>query len=180
MATFAEYILSEPNFIKKVEIVHFLKKRQNIFFNNTVIMKAEITREFVDIMKLDVDKNMIITACLMYSCFKTDTQEDIENNEKNSEKTKEFLKTLGFSDKFCRICTEYNVRTGDDKNREKESDILEIVDQFGALLLNRQDRLAYSVEEAMDIIKNKNLKGKDNKYLDIFQEFVDVMEELKV
>lgn len=181
MATFAEYILGEPNFIRKVEIVHFLKKKQNIFFNNTVIMKAEIAREFIDIMKLDVDKNMVITACLMYSCLRTDTADEAERAKKSIEEDKKFLKQLGFSDKFAKICTEYNRNyVESNEEREKESDILEIVDQFAAMLVNRQDRLAYSVEESMYILKKNNLKDSGNKYLDLFEEFVDVMEDIKV
>ena len=38
MATFAEYILSENDFIKKIDIMTYLKKKQNIFFNTSVIM----------------------------------------------------------------------------------------------------------------------------------------------
>ena len=37
METFADYILSEKDYIKKMEIVYYLKKRENIFFDNTVI-----------------------------------------------------------------------------------------------------------------------------------------------
>lgn len=182
MATFAEYILGEPNFIRKVEIVHFLKKKQpTIFFNNSVIMKAEIAREFIDIMKLDVDKNMVITACLMYSCLRIDEPDEVERAKKSVETDRAFLKSLGFDERFCKICTEYNRnQLYKDEEREKESDILEIIDQFGALLVNRQDRLAYSVEEALSIIKNENLKGLKNNYLNVFEEFVEVMEEIKV
>ena len=36
METFAEYILSEHNYIKKMEIVYYLKKRVDIFFDNSV------------------------------------------------------------------------------------------------------------------------------------------------
>ncbi len=181
MATFAEYILGEPNFIKKVEIVHFLSKKQNIFFNNTIIMKAELAREFIDIMKLDVDKNMVITACLMYSCLRIDTADEAERAKKSIDEDRKFLKQLGFSDKFAKICTEYNRNyIESNEEREKESDILEIVDQFGAMLANRQDRLAYSVEEAMHILKKINLKNSGNKYLELFEEFVDVMEDIKV
>ena len=61
MATFAQYILSEPDFIKKVDIVNFLRKKQNIYFNTSVILKAEIARQFIDTMKLDVDRNVTLT-----------------------------------------------------------------------------------------------------------------------
>ena len=70
METFAEYILSEKDYIKKMEIVYYLKKRNNIFFDNSVIFKTELARMFIDDMNLEVDKNTIITACLLFSCKK--------------------------------------------------------------------------------------------------------------
>ena len=39
METFATYILSEEDWVKKLEIAYYLKKKVNIFFNNTVIFK---------------------------------------------------------------------------------------------------------------------------------------------
>ena len=53
METFAEYILSEPDYIKKMEIVYYLKKRTNIFFDNSVIFKTELARMFMDDMGID-------------------------------------------------------------------------------------------------------------------------------
>ena len=67
-----------------------------------------------------------------------------------------------------------------DVPREEESDILELVDQFGGLLLNRTDRLAYDVDEALEILTVKNMDGVNNRYLSIFQEFVDIMEDIKI
>ena len=32
MATFAEYILNEKDFVKKIDAVSYLKKKQNIYF----------------------------------------------------------------------------------------------------------------------------------------------------
>ena len=55
METFAEYILSEKDYIKKMEIVYYLKKRNNIFFDNSVIFKTELARMFIDDMNLEVD-----------------------------------------------------------------------------------------------------------------------------
>lgn len=181
MATFAEYILSEPDFIKKIDIVNILRKRQNIFFNTSVILKAEIAREFIDTMQLDVDRNLVLTACLLYNCLKIDSPEEISRLQKSQEEYKEYLKSLGFSDRFCKICAEHS-RIGQDPNipREKESDILELADQFGGLIMNRSDRIAYTISEALEILVNKNLKDVDNKYLDAFQEFVEIMEDIKV
>lgn len=180
MATFSEYVLGEPNFIRKVEIVHFMQKKQdNLFFNNTVILKAELAREFVDIMRLDVDKNSIITACLVYSLLKVDSPEEPKRAVEEVETDREFLESLGFSKDFSQLCTEYSRLLKFDKPRILESDILEIVDQFGAMLVDRQDRLAYSVDEALFMLEG-NLKGKKNKYINLFKQFVGVMEDLKV
>ena len=60
MATFAQSILGETDFIKKIDIMNFLRKKQNIYFNTSVILKAEIAREFMDVMKLDVDRNLVV------------------------------------------------------------------------------------------------------------------------
>lgn len=179
MATFAQYILSEPDFIKKVDIVSFLRKKQNIYFNTSVILKAEIARQFIDTMKLDVDRNVTLTACLLYDCLKADSA--FSNCNKSQEEYNEYFKLLGFSERFCKICAEHS-RKGEEENnhREKESDILEIVDQFGAMLVHRADRLAYAVDEALEILVTKNMVKSDNQYLETFKEFVDIMEGIEV
>lgn len=181
MATFAEYILSEPDFIKKIDIVNYLRKKQNIFFNTSVILKAEIAREFIDTMKLDVDRNLVLTACLLYDCLKIDSPEELVRLQKSQEEYRQYLKSLGFSNRFCKICAEHS-RIGQNPEvpRENESDILELADQFGGLIMHRSDRLAYTVPEALEILVSKNMKDSDNKYLATFQEFVDIMEDIEV
>ncbi len=181
MATFANCILNEPDFIKKIDIVNLLKKKQNIYFNTSVILKAELAREFIDTMKLDVDRNLVLTACLMYNCLKIDSKDELERLKKSKKEYETFLLSLGFDEKFCRICEQHS-RIGNDKNviREKESDILEIVDQYGGLIMHRSDRLAYTVSDALDILVNRNMKDKENQYLDTFIKFVNIMEEIKV
>ncbi len=179
MSTFAEYILSEKDFIKKIEIITFLKKKNKIFFNNSVIIKTEILREFMDVMKIDIDRNLVITASFMYDCLKVESPEEINKIKKIDEAYRKYLQSLGFSERFCNICIGHN-RKYELEKREKESDLLEISDQFGAMLLHRSDRLAYSVEEAIDLLKNKNLRNVENQYLNIFEEFVDIMEDIKV
>ena len=77
METFADYILSEKDFIKKLEIAYYLQKRENIFFDNSVILKAEIARLFIEEMKLDVDKNLVLTACILYACKKNILTNDL-------------------------------------------------------------------------------------------------------
>ena len=179
MATFAEYILNEPDFIKKVEVASYLKKKNNIFFNTQVILKAEIAREFIDCMKIDVDRNFVLSACLMFDCLKIESPEELIRLEKSQDEYKDYLLSLGFDEKFCKVCNEHS-RVGHDPNekREKESDILELVDQFGGLIMNRSDRLAFTVPEALEILMNRNLKDVNNVYKDLFAEFVDIMEEM--
>ena len=46
--TFAEYILSEKDWIRKMEIMYYLNKRGNIFFDNSVVFKTELLKLFLD------------------------------------------------------------------------------------------------------------------------------------
>ncbi|MDE5831317.1 MAG: hypothetical protein K2H53_07085, partial [Clostridia bacterium] len=87
----------------------------------------------------------------------------------------EYLETLGFSKKFCKICSEVNRYQGDE-NREKESDILELVDNFGGLVLDRPERKGFPIDEALNLIENRNLKNKSNIYLEKFKEFICLKE----
>ena len=68
--TFAEYILNEKDWVRKLEIAFYLKKKAKIFFDKSVIFKTELTKLFIETMKLDVDKNLVITACLLCNCKK--------------------------------------------------------------------------------------------------------------
>ena len=171
METFADYILSENDFIKKMEIIYYMQKREKIFFDNSVILKAEIARLFIDTMKLDVDRNLVLTACLLYACKKNIMSYDIEKIKRYVIDGAEYLSTLGFSKRFCKICAEVN-RYLKNENREKESDILELVDNFGGLVLDRPERKGYPIDEAMNLIENRNLKDKNNRYLEKFKEFI--------
>lgn len=175
METFADYILSETDFIKKLEIVYYLQKKKNIFFDNSVILKAEIARLFIETMKLDVDKNLVLTACLLYACKKNKTAQNLEEIKRYAVDGAEYLETLGFSDRFCKICSEVNRYKGNE-DREKESDILELADNFGGLVLDRPERKGYPIDEALNLIENRNLKGKNNIYLNKFIEFMCLKE----
>ncbi len=181
MATFAQYMLNEPDFIKKIEIASFLKKKKNTFFNTSVILKAEIAREFMSVMKIDVDKNLVLSVALLYDCLKIDSPQERVRLKKSQEEYKQFLKSLGFNDRFCKICAEHS-RVGQNPNvpRERESDILELSEQFGALLVHRSDRLPYTVPEALEILSKKNMAGIKNVFLSQFEEFVDIMEDMQV
>ena len=55
--------------------------------------------------------------------------------------------------------------------RERESDILELVDQFGGMLLDRPERIGFKPDEALVLLEHRNLKDEYNRYLDTFIEF---------
>lgn len=177
--TFADYILSEKDWIKKMEIVYYLQKRTGIFYDNSVIFKTLLTKLFMDRVDLEIDKNEVITASLLWSCKKELTAKDISKIHSFAKEGANFLSKLGFSEKFCRICEGVNRYSGLEP-REKESDILELTDQFGGMLLDRPERIAFKPDEALVLLEYRNLKDKDNRYLEEFKNFVVRMEEVKI
>ena len=177
--TFAEYILNEHDWIRKMEIMFYLEKKARVFFDKSVVLKTEIAKLFIETMKLDVDENLVVTACLLCNCKKPTDFSDLEKVKSYAKDGAEYLKTLGFSDKFCKICEEVN-RYSESSPREKESDILELVDQFGGMLLDRPERIGFKPDEALVLLEHRNLKGKENIYLEQFKEFVNKMQEVYV
>lgn len=176
---FAEYILSEEDWIKKMEIVYYLQKRTGIFYDNSVIFKTLLTKLFIDRVELGIDKNIVITASLLWSCKKNLLPQDLSKIQSYAKEGAEFLAKLGFDEKFCRICEGVNRYSGLEP-REKESDILELTDQFGGMLLDRPERIAFKPDEALVLLEFRNLKDKNNRYLEEFKEFVKYMEEVKI
>ena len=47
---------------------------------------------------------------------------------------------------------------------------------FGGLVIDRPERKGYSIDEAINLIENRNLKGKNNIYLNKFKEFIYLKE----
>ena len=177
--TFAEYILNEEDWVRKMEIAFYLEKKARIFFDKSVIFKTQLAKLFIETMKIDVDKNLVLTACLLCNCKKPKTLIDLDKIKTYAKEGAEFLSTLGFSDRFCKICEEVNRYSGSSP-REKESDILELVDNFGGMLLDRQERIGLKCEDALVLLEHRNLKGKDNRYLKEFIEFVNKMQEVYI
>lgn len=171
MESFAQYILNEDNYLRKIEIAYYLHKKANTFFDKSVICKTELARKFIETMNLDVDENLVITACLMYASKKVKVATDFEKIKFYARDGAQFLAKIGFDDRFCRICEGVNRYSGLNP-REPESDILELVDNLGGLLLNRQDRVSYGMQQAMELLVNKNLRGVDNRYMNLFKEFI--------
>ena len=179
METFADYILSEKDVTKKMEIVYYLQKRTGIFYDNSVILKTEIAKLFIEQMNIPVDKNLVLTASLLCGCKKKEGAQDLESIRSYAKEGAQYLRSLGFSKKFCKICEEHNRYSGSEP-REKESDILEIVDQFGGMLMNRPERIAFKCDEAIVLLEIRNLKGKDNRYLEKFKDFTNSMKGVRV
>ena len=169
--TFAEYILKE--------IMFYLEKKARIFFDKSVVLKTELAKLFIDTMKIDVDENLVITACLLCNCKKPTDFSDLNKVKSYAKEGADYLSTLGFSKRFCKICEEVN-RYSESNPREKESDILELVDQFGGMLLDRPERIGFKPDEALVLLEHRNLKGKENRYLEQFKEFVNNMQEVYV
>ena len=178
--TFADYILSEKDWIKKMEIMYYLNKRGNVYFDNSVVFKTELLKLFLDnTPELNFDENMLITACLLCNCKKVDNFTDLNKIRTYAKDGADYLETLGFDKRFCKICEEVNRYSGN-AIREKESDVLELVDNFGGMLLDRPERIAFKVDEALVLLEYRNLKDKNNRYLQKFKQFVNEMQEVLV
>lgn len=179
MNTFADYILEEEQLDSKMEIAYYLSKKSKIFFDKSVIFKTEIARLFLNYSKIDVDKNFILTACLLCNCKKVDNAQDLSKIHNYAKEGANYLKEIGFGKRFCKVCEEIN-RYSNSNPRERESDILELVDQFGGMLLDRPERIGFKPDEALVLLEHRNLKDKYNRYLPTFIEFVNFMEKIQM
>ena len=178
--SFAKYILNEKDWIRKMEIMYYLEKKGKVFFDKTVILKTELAKLFIDMMKIsDIDVNYCITACLLCNCKKPEGFSEIEKVKTYAKEGADYLYKIGFEKRFCKICEEVN-RYNKNYPREAESDILELVDIFGAMILDRFDRACFKPDEALLLLEYRNLKDKDNKYLQEFIKFVQAMQRIHV
>ena len=179
MESFADYILSEKDLISKMEIEYYLSKKQPIFFNKSVIFKTEIARLFINYMDIEVDKNIVLTACLLCNCKKVDNPQELGKLKTYAIEGAKYLKTIGFDERICKICEEVNRYSGSNP-REKESDILELVDNYGGMLLDREERIGFKPDEALVLLEHRNLKDKYNRYLESFITFVKEIEQIEI
>lgn len=179
MKTIEDYILDEQDYLKKLENVYYFKKVEGINFDNSVIFKTELARMFIEKMNIDVDKNLAITACLLYSCKKEKNETDKIQEFYYVKDSQEYLEKIGFSDKVCNV---FKFMCLDNKKieRPKECDVIELVDNFGDLVLNREDRMGYSVDEALNLLVNRKFKNKENMLLKKFEEFVKMEEGVNI
>lgn len=179
MNTFADYILNEENLAAKMEIVYYLSKKEKIFFDKSVIFKTELARLFVKYNKLDLDENLVLTACLLCNCKKIENTVKIEEIRSYAKDGANYLEELGFNKRFCKICEEVN-RYSRSTPREKESDVLELVDQFGGLVLDRPERIGLKADEALVLLVHRNLKAEYNRYSEVFSQFINLLEEINM
>lgn len=179
MENFADYILNEENLASKMEIAYYLSKKKKIFFDKSVVFKTEITRLFLNYSKIEVDKNLVLTASLLCNCRKVDNAQGLKKIHSYAKEGANFLSGIGFGKKFCKICEEIN-RYSNSNPRERESDILELVDQFGGMLLDRPERIGFKPDEALVLLEHRNLKDEYNRYLNTFIEFVEFLEKINM
>ena len=185
METFADYLLNEEDLVNKMDILHRLqrmlreKRGISIFFNNTVIFKTEIARMFLEYTDIGKELDLVLTACLLCNCKKIDGPQSLESLHSYAKNGAEFLSTLGFDKRFCKICEEVNRYSGSHP-REPESDILELVDNFGGMLLDRPERAGYTPEKAIMQMELETFKINKNRYFEQFKEFVEMMQEVEV
>ena len=179
MEDFATYILEESDVSQKMLITYYLSKKTGIFFDKSIVLKTEIAKMFIEYMRLNVDENLVLTAMLLCNCKKIENAQKIGKLETFAKEGAEYLLNLGFSKRFCKICEEVNRYSGSEP-RERESDILEVVDQFTGLILNRVERDAFTTQEALVVLRERNLKYTDNRYIDMFAEFVNEFENITI
>ena len=179
MEDFAEYILNEKDLISKIEIIYFLAPKLGINFDKSIIFKTEIARMFLKYTKAKLDNNLVLTACLLCNCKKVDDAQKIGKLKTYAIEGAEHLKKLGFDEKFCKICEGVN-RYSQIKQREPESDILELVDQFGGMLIDRPERVGFAPDEALVLLEHRNLKNEYNRYLESFREFAQTFDKVYI
>ena len=91
MNTFADYILEEEELDAKMEITYYLSKKTNIFFDKSIVFKTEIARLFLNYSKIQVDKNFVLTACLLCNCKKIEEAQNLNKIHSYAEEGAKYL-----------------------------------------------------------------------------------------
>ena len=59
-SSFAEYILVERDWVKKMEIMYYLKKKASLFFDPSVVFKTLLLKLFLEVTDLEVEQNLAL------------------------------------------------------------------------------------------------------------------------
>ena len=169
----ADALLEEEDLIRKFETMFYFQKKESIFFNTTSMIRAELMRMFLEDQKIEnVDTSEMLTLALIYTVKRIDSPQEKQRFLENKKENIEYIKSLGFTEKFARNATYYKEKDEKENERTIEQKILDIFDQFAGLISHREDRLAYPIEQALDIIEKINMPNTNNEYLSIFIEFI--------
>ena len=155
------------------------KKIQVMLINSQLITNGKMLTKNYDTTILDDLTNPSDAIKSTNPILIVDEPQKIGKLETYAKEGAEYLSTLGFSKKFCHTCEGLN-RYIPAEPREKESDILEVIDQFSGLILRRPEREAFTPKEALIILKERNLKHVENRYLEDFCLFVEAMENVYI
>ena len=176
----AEALLKEEDLIRKFEIMYYLQKKEAIFFNTTSMIKAEILRMFLEDQKIEgIDISEMLTLSLIYTIKRIDSPQEKERMKENKLENIKYIQSLGFSEKFAKNATYYKEGDVPEEERTIEEKLLDIFDQFAGLISHREDRIAYQIPQALDILEKNNMATTTNEYLPIFIEYVNRVDESK-
>lgn len=169
----ADALLEEKDLIRKFEIMFYFQKKESIFFNTTSMIKAELMRMFLEDQKIkDVDISEMLTLALVYTVKRIDSPQEIQRMVGNKEENMKYIQSLGFSKDFAENATYYKEGDVPDKERTVQEKLLDIFDQFAGLISHREERIAYKIPQALDVLEKTNLSSSSNEYLSLFIEFI--------
>lgn len=170
----ADELLEEKDSIKKCELIYYISKKEPILFNTAIMLKVEILRMFLDEMNYeDIDKSYMLTLALIYTAKKINSPQEKLRLKLNIQENIDYIKSLGFSDEFAKDASRYKEPDeGEEDKRSRYAKILDIIDQFGGMIVHREDRLAFPIPKALDILEKTNLKNSKNPYLKDFVAYI--------
>lgn len=167
--SFANLIFAEKNYKSKMILLLRFYKILDIFFDNSVIFKSTMLETILDISDIKVDRDLMITLCLLYACGKK------YNTENYIEDSLKILKKIGFNDNFCNICKCVDKKLCSE--RIFEGEILRFIELFGEFLLDNEKRKALTVKAAL---KKMCIIEKDNLALNPLIKAINDLESIKI
>lgn len=174
----ADALLKEEDLIRKFEIMFYLQKKESIFFNTTSMIKAELMRMFLEEQKIpNIDISEMLTMSLIYTVKRIDSPQERQRMKDNKQENMEYIQSLGFSDEFAKNATYYKEGDVPDAERTVEEKILDIFDQFAGLISHREERIAYDIPQALDVLEKTNMASTSNEYLPIFIKYIQEVDE---